>query len=68
MFLVPNADKYRKVYAERGFNVFIWPEIEEKDFNEMLQNNYTCLEIKKIIQENTYKSYDAIVRLKMKEV
>ncbi len=55
-------------YAERGFNVFVWPEIEEKDFNEVLQNGYTCLEIKKIIQENTYKSYDAIVRLKMKEI
>ena len=51
-------------YAEQGFRVFVPPEdYRYKDFNDALVHG---IDIKKLIEENVFSSYDAIVRLKMK--
>ena len=52
------------LYAEQGFRVFVPPEdYFFKDFNDALVHG---IDIKKLIEENIFSSYDAIVRLKMK--
>jgi hypothetical protein len=53
-------------YAEQGYKVFVMPSVfNEKDFNELKLNQPT-LDIKKMIDDNTYKGISAITRLKAK--
>lgn len=54
-------------YSNLGFKIFVWPEVPEKDFNEMLVSGSSKEEIKKMIQANIYDGILAKVRLKMKE-
>ncbi len=63
----PTGIKKAIEYSNMGFNIFVWPEINFKDFNEMLSNGYKKSEIKKLILENTYKGIMAKTRLLMKE-
>ncbi len=56
-----------KEFQELGFKIFVWPDIKEKDFNEMLQNGYNENEIKQFILDNTYQGLLASVKLGMKE-
>jgi DNA primase len=55
-------------HAEKGFKVFVWPDIDYKDFNEMIQDGYQPCEIKAMIQAGTEKGIMAITKLKMKDV
>lgn len=53
-------------YAEEGHKVFVMPStFTEKDFNE-LKLNHPKLNIKKMIDENTFKGISATTRLKAK--
>jgi hypothetical protein len=53
-------------YAEQGHKVFVMPSaFTEKDFNELKLNQPT-LDIKKMIDDNTFKGISAITRLKAK--
>ena len=53
-------------FINKGFKVFIWPDVFEKDFNEMLQNGHSKVDIKDFIQRNTYTGLMARVKLGMK--
>ena len=55
-------------YTDFGFQIFVWPEGEVKDFNDLLIQGETKENIKKMIQENTYSGIIAKTRLKMREV
>jgi len=56
-----------KVFLDKGFRVFVWPnDTKEKDFNEMLQNNYKD-SIKQFILDNTYSNLIGIIKLGLKE-
>ncbi len=54
-------------YCDKGFNIFVWPEVKYKDFNEMLTLGTSRTKIKKMIEDNTYSGIIAKTRLKMKE-
>jgi len=64
-----------KKYAEKGFDIFIFPNIKQKDFNEILQasikNKKDPKEVRskitKLIKKNTFDPFEAQVRLKLKE-
>ena len=53
--------------AKEGFTVFVWPELPEKDFNELLKTK-TPEQINKLINSNLYKGIQAEVRLRLKKV
>ncbi len=55
-------------YTDLGYKIFVWPEIEYKDFNEMLVSGSSREEIKKIIEDNTYLGILAKAKLKMKGI
>jgi len=67
--------KKAKKYAELGYKIFVWPDVEFKDFNEILQKGIekgkNPKEIKekitKMIEKNTFEPLEAIIRLKLKE-
>lgn len=47
-----------------GYNVCIWPnDIEHKDINDMILNNYTVSSIEHILQKNVYKGLSAKLAL-----
>lgn len=50
---------------EDGFNVCIWPEeVHEKDVNDMiLKGGLTAPDVKKIIEQNTYRGLSATLKL-----
>jgi len=55
-------------YAEKGYNVFIWPtKIPKKfkDTNDLLKGGVPKEKIKEIIENNTFSGTEAILRLKM---
>lgn len=54
-------------FLNLGFKVFVWPEIKEKDFNEMLQIGYSKEGIRKFILSNTYQGIMGKVKLGIKE-
>jgi len=54
-------------FIQKGFKVFIWPDVQEKDFNEMLCIGYTKQDIKLFIEKNTHSGLTARVKLGMKE-
>ena len=57
--------KKAEKYASMGYNVYVPPNLPEKDFNEMLKNGYSPKEIKQVIENNVFKGIAAISRLKM---
>ncbi|MCD6435698.1 MAG: hypothetical protein J7L15_04860 [Clostridiales bacterium] len=56
-----------KEFLDLGFRVFIWPDVKEKDFNEMLQVGYSKIEIKKFILDNTFQGIMGKIKLGIKE-
>jgi len=52
-------------YANLGFTIFVWPDINEKDFNELL-TRYSKMDILKMIQNNLRRGIEAEVLLRMK--
>ena len=55
-------------YAQQGFSVYVWPEMKEKDFNELLQIGYSTSDVKRLITSNIYRGIMAETRLRMKEI
>ena len=53
-------------YADYGFRIFVWPEMLEKDLND-LSNRLMPHEIKRLILDNTSQGMMAKVKLRMKE-
>ena len=54
-------------YAKKGFTVFVWPEVPEKDFNDLLKT-YPKEHIKQFVQENLFRGIQAETRLRIKKV
>ncbi len=54
-------------YAQKGFRIFVWPDIPYKDFNELRQSGMKEDKIKQMIEDGTHLGINAIVRLKMSE-
>ena len=54
-------------YSKEGFTIFVWPEFQEKDFNDLLKTR-TPEQIKNIIEANLYKGIQAETRLRMKQI
>lgn len=59
--------KKAKEFLQLGFKVFVWPELNQKDFNEMLQIGYKKEEIKQFILDNTYSGLLGKIKLGIKE-
>ncbi len=59
--------KKAKEFLNLGFKVFVWPDVEEKDFNDMLINGYEKNEIKEFIRLNTYHGIMGKIKLGIKE-
>ena len=56
-------------YIEEGFRVFVPPDDwNYKDFNDAKISGVSSNEIKKIIEENSYKGILGLTKLKMKEI
>jgi hypothetical protein len=54
-------------YAKLGFGVFVWPEIDYKDLNELLQKGVSKEQITELIKKNTHRGIMAEAKLKLKE-
>jgi len=54
-------------YAKLGYKIFVWPNLPEKDFNELLVNGNTKEQIKELILANVKQGVQAEVYLRMKE-
>ncbi len=55
-------------YCDLGFKIFVWPEINFKDLNEMLCKGFDKSQITEMVNENIFSGIMAKTRLKMKEV
>jgi len=54
-------------YSKLGFKIFVWPECQYKDFNEMAKH-YKKSEIADMIKSNIFKGIQAEARLRMKAI
>lgn len=55
-------------YVDYGFQIFVWPEGDIKDFNDLVVQGWSREKIKAMIKENTYSGIVAKTRLKMREI
>jgi hypothetical protein len=56
--------KQNRTAIEQGFKVVIWPEnLEYKDINQMVLENYSIEYIMKMIRENTFSGMEALLIL-----
>ncbi len=63
----PTGIKKALGFLDKGFKVFVWPDVKEKDFNEMLQIGYTKTYIKQFILDNTQEGVMGKIKLGIKE-
>ncbi len=58
--------KKTEKYIDMGYKVFLWPNSNCKDFNELRQEGWSKVRLMKFIKENTFKGLDAKTRIKLK--
>ncbi len=54
-------------YIDYGFKVFVWPNLDIKDFNELVQKGASKETIKQMILDNCYSGIQAKIRIRMRE-